>query len=423
VATSFKPPSKSLTLGDLQIIALGLFGVFVLAAALIYSNLNFLNPLGGGGEFYLPWTGGRAFLYESIDPYSAYVPGIVQDLVYERAARAGEEPYILDIPFHLLLLYFPFSLLADPLIARAIFTLLTELAVIALAFLALRLTEWESPGLFLVFFFAFCGLNLYTFQALREAAPILVLGLVYAGILLALRTGSDELAGALLAVACYHWEVGGPFLLLVWLRVLHERRWRVLAGFGMLTFILLAIAFLIYPGWVIPFLRATVNNLRVEYGFSIQSSLERLWPVWGGRLAFGIRILLIISLILEIGFARRSNFRRFYWAACLTMAAAPLLGFRTEIENLAVLILPLALVFAVLQERWRRFGKSLMYVIMLLAFALPWVIYRFGVPRFGELAEEIVYLIWPILTLAGVYWVHWWAIRPPRTWFDRAKIR
>ncbi len=409
-------------MSDIQFIALLIFVFFVFSAALIYVNLNVINPYGGGGEFYLPWSGGRAFLFDHIEPYSSAIPANVQELVYGRAVQAGEEPYILDIPFHILLLYFPFSLLSDPQLARAIFTLLPELALFLLAYLSLRLTDWKSPIIFSILFYVFCLFNFYSLQALLEATPVLVLGFIYAGILLALREGLDELAGALVAIACYRWDVGGPFLLLVLLRVLHERRKRVLAGFGMLTFILLIVSFLIYPDWFIPFLRATSNNLRADFGLSIQSVLSNLWPVFGTRLAWGLRILLLISLGFEWIIARRSDFRRFYWAACLGLAAAPLLGFRTEMENLAILILPLALVFAITYERWRRIGRILIFVILIFAFAVPWGIYFIAIPRFGEIAEEMLFLFYPVFTVIGVYWIRWWAIRPPRTWSDRARL-
>jgi hypothetical protein len=190
----------------------------------------------------------------------------------------------------------------------------------------------------------------------------------------------------------------------------------------MLAFILLAVAFFIYPDWVVPFLRATVNNLRADFGFSMQKVFNNIWPAFGGRFAFGLRILLLIALGYEIGAARGSDFRRFYWASCLSIAVAPLLGLRTEMENLAVLVLPLAFVFAVMHERWRRLGNVLVYVILIIATTLPWAIYFIALPRSGKIAEEILFLFYPALTLLGVYWIRWWAIRPPRTWFDRAKV-
>ena len=77
-------------------------------------------------------------------------------LVYGHAARAGDEPYILDTPFQILVFYYPFSLLSDPQLARALYTLILELALFALAILSLRLTEWETPRHFYHFVYFPC---------------------------------------------------------------------------------------------------------------------------------------------------------------------------------------------------------------------------------------------------------------------------
>lgn len=421
MATSFKPPSKSLTPRDYLFIMAVVFAFIILSAGLYVLNQDLAVRFGGGGEFFMPWVGGRAFMFDHFEPYSTYVPGQVQSLVYDRAARAGDEPYILDIPFHLLLLYFPFSLLADPQLARVIFTLIVEFGLFAFALLSLRLTEWDSPRFFAVLFFVFCVINTYTFQAVIESSPILLLGLLYAGILLALRAEQDELAGTLIAFSFYHWEIGGPFILLVLIMAIHQRRTRILAGFGMVTFILLAISFLIYPDWLIPFFRAALTNLRADFGFSPQAILADLWPTHGRSLAWVIILLLLIALGYEWSIARASDFRRFYWASCLTIAATPLLGVRSEMENLAILSLPLAFVFAITHHRWRRYGGVFTFLLLLITFSVPWLIYFFAVPIYGKIAEEILYLFLPVFTVLGIYWIRWWAIRPPRVWYDLAR--
>lgn len=423
MASSFRPPSKLLTARDVQFIVLLAIVFAVLAAVLYYGNLTFANRFGGGGEFYMTWLGGRAFIFDRIEPYTAYIPAQVQDLVYDRAARAGEEPYILDIPFPILLIYFPFSLLPDPHTARAIFTLLCELALFAFAFLSLRLAEWNAPRLFSALFIAFCVFNFYAYQAVLEAAPVILLGLCYAAMLFALRAEMDELAGALLALSFFQWEAGGPFLLLVMLRVFYESRRRVLAGCAMLAFILLAISFLTYAGWIIPFLNAAVNNLRADFGFSTRVIFDHIWPGNGSRIAWALTILLFIVLACEWSIARGADFRRFYWASSLSLAAAPLLGFRSEMENLSVLILPLAFVLAVAFERWRHIGNVLIFFLLLLLFSTPWVIYLVALPRYGRIAEEILFLFYPVLTVIGLYWMRWWALRPPRTWADQARLK
>ena len=385
-----------------------------ISAGLVFLNLK----LKGGGDFYVHWVASRGFVFDNIDPYSSQVPASVQRLVYEGAAKAGEEPYILDTPFQILLLYFPFSLLSDPQLARAFYTLVLELALFGLAIQSLRLTAWEMPRIFAVLFFVFSVFNFYSYQAILEASPVLLLGFLYAEILILIRAEMDELAGALIAVSLYYWEVGAPFLLIIFLRMIYEKRNRVLSGFFMLSLVLLVISFLGYPNWILPYLRAGSNNLRADFGFNIHDVLTTLWPSYGGPLAWVFLAVIIIALGYEWTMARTGEPRRFYWAACLSHAAAPLLGFRTEMEHLSVLVIPLALVIAIIYERWRKYGAGLTYLLLLLVLAAPWIAYFFAFDRFGAIAQEITFLFLPLFTIIGLYWIRWWAIRPPRIWTD-----
>ena len=416
MSTPFRPPSKSLTSRDYQFIALVVIVFLAICAALVYANLT----LKGGGDFYVHWVGARAFLFDNIDPFSGEVPARVQQLVYGRSAGAGDEPYILDTPFQLLLFYYPFSLLSDPQLARALYILVLELAMFALAILSLRLTDWESPRIFTLLFIFFAVFNFYTFQAIFEASPVLILGLLYAGILFALRAEMDEVAGALMAFSLCCWEVGAPFLILVFLRVFYEKRTRVLAGFFMSCFILFFLSFLSYPNWIIPYLRANANNLRADFGFNIRTILIDFFPAQGEILGWILTIGLLLLLGYEWSSARSGNYRRFYWAACLSLTVTPLLGFRTEMEHLSVLIIPLALVFAIVHDRWRRLGTALTILLMLAIFSLPWILYLFAVNRFGAIAQDSIFVFLPVCTLIGLYWIRWWAIRPPRILSDFA---
>jgi hypothetical protein len=415
---TFQPPARSLTARDYIFITLVVILFLIVSIALVFENLK----LPGGGEFYVHWVGSRAFTTDKIEPYSGEVAARTQQLVYGGPAQAGDEPYILDTPFEMLLLYFPFSLFSDPVLARAIYTLILELALFAAAILSLRLTEWETPRLLAVIFVIFAVFNYYSIQAVFEASPVLLLGLLYAGILYSLHMEMDELAGALMAVSFYYWEVGAPFLFLVFLRIYHEKRMRVFAGFFMVSLVLFFISFLLYPGWVIPFLRATVNNLRAGFGFNIPAIFIRLWPAYGQFLAWIFTASLIVLLGYEWSLARGGEPRRFYWASCLSLAIAPLLGFRTEMENLAVLVIPLALVFAIIHDRWRRIGNWLTFLLMLIVFGVPWTINYFFLEHLGSMAQNITFLFLPLFTVVGLYWIRWWAIRPPRILSDLANL-
>lgn len=412
---NFQQPSKSLTPRDILFISIVSLLVIAISIGLVY--VNFLLPR-GGGEFLQHWAGIRAFTFERIDPYSAYVPDAVQTLVYDGKAAAGDDPYILDTPFHLLLLYAPFSLLSDPQLARAIYGMILQWALFALAVLSLRLTEGNVPRWLAVLFFLFAVFNFYSFQSLLAASPILLLGFFYAAILSALRNEQDELAGALLACSLYYWQAGLPFLALIIWRVYKERRLRVFAGFGMLTIVLLAVSFLLYPNWIIPYLRAGWNSLQVDFGYSVVTALRDLAPFYGEYLAWGIIVLSVLALGYEWSALQIGDDRRLYWVACLSLAFTPLLGFRSEVENLSVLILPLAFVFAVVYDRWRRIGVWLMLLLLLVFFAFPWAWSFFAPTNLTTVSGAIDFLFLPLATILGLYWIRWWAIRPPRVWAD-----
>jgi hypothetical protein len=418
---TFQLPSKSLTTRDKQFIAFIVALFLGFCSILVFLNLKFEM---GGGDFYVHWVAARGYIQEvKLEPYGGDVSTRTQQLVYGTSTNAGDEPYILDTPFHIFLFYFPFSLLSDPQLARAIFTLILELALGALVYLSLRLTDWEAPRFFTGLFILFGLFNFYTFRALYEANPVLFVGLIYVGIIISLYAETDEITGALLAVSFYYWEVGAPFLILVLLRAYYEKRTRIFAGFFMLSIILLFIAFLVYPDWLIPFLRAGYGNMRIPFGFNTFAVFSDIWPAYGLLVARVFVVLLLVILGYEFNMARAADFRQFYWTACLSIAAAPLLGLRTEIEHLSVLILPLALVFAIIHERWKKYGGWFAVLLIAMVFVIPWVLPILSTDHYLKISNEIVFLFLPIFTIVGLYWIRWWALRPPRVWADMANHR
>ncbi len=390
----------------------------VTCAVVLVADVMILNRVGVGGEFLLPWKAARAFLFEHIEPYSSDVAAFVQRSVYGRPAHAGENLYVLDLPFYLLLLYIPLSLPRDPALPGAVWLFLSQAALLGLIWASLRLTDWQPRAAFRAAFFLVCALSLYSLSGFLLGSPIFILGLLYAGILMSMLLEMDELAGALMALAWYRWEVGLPFMIFILARVYAQQRWRVLAGFGMVTGLLAAIAFFVYPDWLRAFLRAGLVILRADFGSSPGVILTRLWPDLGPALGWGITAVTVVLLVLEWSGGRRAEFRRFYWGACLTLALTPLLGLRTESANLVVLILPLALIFSVLRERWSA-GYWLATLVLMLVFLVPWGLF-FGPLLTRQVRSDIVFIFLPVFTTIGLYWIRWWALRPPRTWLERA---
>jgi hypothetical protein len=412
--SEFQKSPKKFSFRDVQFIVIVFAGLFLLFAG----NLYLANLLPPSGEFLLLRESGRAFLFDRLDPYSSSVPAQVQEKIYQRPAKDGEEPYILDVPFHLLMPYFPFAL-ENEMFARGAFLSLLEITLFLIVFLGMCLAGWKPVRLHLLLFFVVSLLNFYTVNSFLNGAPTIFLLLTYVGVILSLQNYQDELAGALLVFACIQWEIGGTFLLFIMYYVFRNRRLQVLVGFLMVAFILGLISYLWYPGWTIPFLRATYNNWVANFGFTVWPVAKYIWPQQAVLLGWILTGITAIILGYEWNKVSDKDFSRFYWTSCLTLSIAPFLGFRIELEQLVVLILPLGLILKVMSGRWERFGNILTLTVMILYFAIPWLIFLQAVPIFGHKALEILFLFLPALTVIGLYWIRWWAIHPPRTWADQ----
>jgi hypothetical protein len=228
------------------------------------------------------------------------------------------------------------------------------------------------------------------------------------------------MAGALLVFTLFYWEVGLPFSLLIFWKVFSESRWRTFAGFGMLLTVLLVLSFLIYPGWFLPFMTAVIGSLRAEFGVNTAGVLSHLSPLYGLRVSQALTVLTIVMLGFEWAATRDSDFRRFVWAMCLTLAATPLLGLRTELSNLIVMFPGLALIFVAAANRWKM-GYWLTSLLALLAFFVPWSFFMQWLLFHNQIAHDLLFLFFPLFMVVGLYWTRWWFIRPPRTWMDHIR--
>ena len=419
--SEFQKKQNRVTLQDIRLLILAGVVIIIIVGTLVSLSYYLVNNLPDGGEFWLLRESGQAFLFNRVEPYSGLVPAEVQTHVYGRSSQPGEEAYILDIPFHLLILYFPLALFPDVQIARIVWMSLLLSSLVLLTVLSFQLTDWHPPWVFRVLFYIFGFFSFYGFTAIREGTPVVLLGLAYAGILLSLKQNLDELVGALLALSTFQWEVGGLFILFIFWWVIINRRWRVVAGWAMVLFVLGTISILWYPGWILPFLQASWNNLKIPFGFSTHNILNHIWTDFGGQLYWIFLAVFIIILGIEWRASRGSSYRQIYWTACLSIALMPLLAMRSEMENLFVMVIPYALIFSVLVERWKIAGNFVAPIFLLLTLAVPWFISMAEPSLFGDMTENFLFLFYPVVAVFGLFWTRWWFIRPPRTWLDTVK--
>jgi hypothetical protein len=440
---------------EIGIIVLVLFILSTMLALNVY--VSRITP--GGEWLYLRWNSVRSFLSENfggakgskfgrlmpegsaqllvtpLDLYGKSIARSVQQLVYGREASAAEYRYVLSDPFYIVLLYSPIAFLpefvdwlvpaadADFQMVRGVWMLLAEIALIVIIVFCFSLSEWEPPrGLF--FLLLSLGLlNFFSLNALLTASPTIFLTLLYLGVLLALRSSSDELAGALLLLVAYQWEVSGLFFLSILIYVFTNRRWNVLAGFGMALVVVLIVSFLSYSGWGLPYIRAVLSNFFQGFDLNLNHILLSWLPPTRISISGIISILLILIVIIESIASARSHFRRVFWTAALALAATPLVGLAIFPSNFVVLLPSLILILALVWERWSRWRALRVTLILLPWIAVPFFFYVQTVYVYSPLYTDLLSVLPPFAAILGLYWMRWWVVRSPRIWAEQIGLR
>lgn len=388
---------------------------------IVLTSLNFylLQRLEGGSEMRFLWQGLRLFWGSDADLYLQ---------VQSQPLRTGFEQVTafavrrFDLPLPFLLLLSPLVLLPSGDWAAAFGLLVLEGALLLTLFLILRMTEWPLRRIWQVALLLLAFFWPYSFLGLRQVAPFwLFLALLHLG-LLAFRSRQDELAGAIWSLLTLRWEATVGALLFLTFYVVRWRRWRVLAGAGMFLFLLYNVAFLITPGWFLPFLRAAAFNLRQGFGVDLLAALGELFPLLSFLPTWVLRLGVYAWLILEWQLALpEERPLALYWTLNLTLALTPLLGLRTDAPELTMLFPSLLVIAALTWKRWPRYGLWLPLLLLLLGFFAPWALWRRALtfPQ-EERWVQAFYLFPSIFALIGLYWLRWSLFRP-RPWLDRVR--
>jgi hypothetical protein len=383
---------------------------------LVWANTVYVRAQPVEKDFLIPWLGARTFIQYGDSPYSDPATQRAQILYYGRLAAPGQDPLALWLPFPVELFYFPIALINDYVLARAIWMTCLEIALVALAFLSLRLTGWKPGRLFLPVILLFPLLWVYGVFSLDSGSAAGFIALALVGFLLALRSESDELAGGLLVLLVSSARFTGVLAFFIFWWIVYQRRWRVLWGFLMALAVLLGLAFLFLPGWFLPFLTGLLSHFTFNPGFTTTSIFASFSPVVGQRMAWVLAGLLLLVLFFEWGNTLKKDFRAFLWMVCLTVSVTPLLGIPMEPKEYLILIVPFMLFLALLRERrpWlKRWGVPGI-VILILAGVWLVAIALIRANAFAALGNMLI-LFLPVVLVFGLYWMRWWFIHPVPT--------
>ncbi len=405
--------NSTLTIVLLILLGSGLFAV------LVWGNLLFAQQNPGGNDFLVHWMGTRSFFEDGLSPYSDEVALRIQNMVYGRAAQAGEHELRVAYPLYSVIVFSPFALIRDYEMARAVWMAVLEAGLILMAFLTLNLVRWRPMpfilGLFLLF-------SVFWYHALRpvilgNAVILVALGLVAA--LLAIRAGHDELAGILLGLTTIKPQVVLLVIAFILLWALNKRRGKIVIWFLITIGFLVGLATLLIPDWILQNLREILRYPEYNPPGTLAAALEALIPQGGRRLGQVISGITAVIVLLEWFIHRKSDFRGFLWTVCLTLNASFWIGLQTDPGNFIVAYPAVVLTFAIWIERWQHGGVILAMVGMVVLFAGIWAIFLNSVEmNYQPVQSPVMFLPLPLVLFFLLYWNRWWAVRPPRVWFD-----
>jgi hypothetical protein len=397
-------------------IFLSVLAALAILGGLAWANMQFIRSQPVEKNFLVPWLGARSFLQYGENPYETPATQRAQIVYYGRLAQEGQDPLILWLPFPVELFYFPFALISDYVLARAVWMTCLEIALITIPFLLLKLTKWNPSRTLLPLILLSSIFWVYGALSLTSGSGAGFIALALAGFLLTLRDNHDEVAGALLLLTGGLLSFSGLLVFFMLWRVIYQRHWRILWGFLMTLILLLALSFLFLPNWLIPFVGGVISHTTYNSALSLGKILASWSPVLGPRVGWVLTAVLLLLLFVEWGAALRNEFRHVLWTISLTISVMPLMGLPISLNSYAILIVPLLILLGVLggsrshPRIWGWAGFSLILVFILL-----WVL-AVGLVFLQALSAlpGTLFLLLPFLLISGLYWMRWRFTRPVR---------
>jgi len=388
------------------------------------ANYRFAKDNPGGNDFLARWMGARFWLMEGTSPYAEQVSMASQQAIYGHAAdpQKGEDKNHFVYPMTSMIFFAPFGLL-EYLYARALWMTVLEVSIFLIAVLGLRLVDWSlSPVktailvLFSVLWYhsartimigQFAGLN----------AVLIVFGLIL------IRKKQDFVAGLVLALTTTKPQMTFLLIPFILLWALSVRRWELWWGIwgGFLGTLGLSLAFI--PDWPLQMLRQVLDYPSYTNIGSPLTVIANAMPGISRSLILFLHAAVGSLLLVEWILAWGQGERHFLWAAMMTMVITNLVAFRTATTNYVMLLPAIYLIFSVWEERWTAIGRALVWVNLLMLGIGIWALFLYTVE--GNVEHASMYLPVPIYCLFGLWWVRWWAIRPPRLPFQQmvSKLR
>ena len=390
----------------IRIALLGLLGV-----GLLWANLRFAQVAPGGEDFLTGWTAARLWMLDGLSPYDPEVARAAGELLYGQSASAEDAQSPLHFT-HLLpaaAVHIPFALLPYP-VARALWMTLLELSLPATLSLSLQFGHWRPRPGWLLTLLLFSVVWYHGLEAILAGSIAPFEALLVTGALLALQRQRYALSGGLLVLTAV--QPGPVLLLLLWVLIwgLRSKRWRLTVPLITGLTLLAAVSWAVLPGWPQQW---AWRWLEAYAGYESGSGVGAAAALFGRArswVSFALGGLLVGYSAWEWFRAGRQHERGLLWAAQLAIIVTLLLLPHRDTSGYVLLLPAVGMVCSSLGERGGRAARLGVPLILALLSIGPWALYVFVERGGGSPASLLLFA--PVLTLLGLWWIRWWAIRP-----------
>ena len=394
--------------------------LFFTFAGLFWANYRFSLRGSRENNFAPRWYGTRLFLFNGLSPYSEKATSEIQDFVYGQQVSSSEDQVLFLYPFYAFIIFAPFALIKNLALAQALWMTFLEMALLGTIVISLYLSNWRISRWMWALLLFFLTFWVHAVQPALQADPAILVAFFIAAAFWAIRFENDVLAGVLLVFASIKPQIIIVLIIFVLIWAVTNARWALFWSFlGSLGLLVIATSLLLPDGWLIQDLRQVATYLVSTPGGSPGAIFAHWLPGIGRQLGWTITVFMGGIIFWEWRTALKNDFNWFFWTASLSLVITNLIGVHTSTVNFVALLPALVLVLAIWNERWGRLGRWLVVLSIISIFFGFWALFLWGLKAgISPDLNPFIFLALPVFLLIGLYWIRWWAIRPPRLPLD-----
>lgn len=387
-------------------------GIILILLALTIGNLRYARENPGGNDFLVHWMGTRKLLVEGVSPYSNETAEAIQTFAYGRPARADEHQLRVAYPLYSIVLFLPFALVKDFVLARALWMTLLEVGLVFLAFLSARLAKWRPQPVLLTAYLLFAILSYHSLRPVINGNAVIVIAILICGGLLAVKNKADELGGVLFAFSTIKPQLTVLLLVFVVIWALKQGRQKIVIWLLSTVVLLILSAMLLIPDWIIQNALEILRYPQYNPPLTLQTALSEIFPSFGIRIGWAAAGIIAVILLLEWLYALRGGIKEFLFASVITLLASQWIGIPTDPGNFIILFPAIVLILEAWERRWVRGAKYYNMILLLIIFVLPWLIFLQTVEAGPQPQQSpVMFLPLPTFLWIFLYWSRWWILQ------------